>query len=94
MKQDYTMYVFKTDRRTRSGERAIETTVVPNITEELMFSTVVELLNTKYPPHLGYRIECQPRMRTVKNLMTGKDIQIDRDTPLCCDPSSERFWSM
>jgi len=32
--------------------------------------------------------------KTVKNLMTGQDIEIDSNTPLCCDPSSERFWSM
>ena len=32
--------------------------------------------------------------KVVKNLMTGKDILIDEDTPYCCDPSSERYWSM
>lgn len=33
-------------------------------------------------------------MKTVKNLMTGQDIQIPEDTPYCCDPSTERYWSM
>lgn len=32
--------------------------------------------------------------KVVKNLMTGKDIRIAEDTPYCCDPSSERYWSM
>lgn len=32
--------------------------------------------------------------KTVKNLMTGQMIEIDSDTPRCCDPSSELFWSM
>lgn len=32
--------------------------------------------------------------KTVKNLMTGKMIEIAEDTPYCCDPSSERYWSM
>lgn len=32
--------------------------------------------------------------RTVKNLMTGSDIVIDSNTPMCCDPSSETYWSM
>lgn len=32
--------------------------------------------------------------KTVKNLLTGKDIDIPLDTPLCCDPSSETYWSM
>jgi hypothetical protein len=32
--------------------------------------------------------------KTVKSLMTGKDVEISEDTPLCCDPSSETYWSM
>lgn len=31
---------------------------------------------------------------TVKNLMTGRDVEIDINTPLSCDPSSETYWSM
>jgi hypothetical protein len=94
MKQNYTLYVYKTDRRYKSGERAIRTEVVPNITKSHMAGTVIELYDTTYPVSQGYRIEYFPTMKTVKNLMTGKDIEIDRDTPYCCDPSSERFWSM
>jgi hypothetical protein len=33
-------------------------------------------------------------MKTVKNLMTGKDVQIAEDTPWCCNPASETYWSM
>lgn len=33
-------------------------------------------------------------MKTVKNLITGKDIQIPSNTPHCCDPSTETYWSM
>ena len=32
--------------------------------------------------------------KVVKNLMTGQDIEIAEDTPYCCDPSQERYWSM
>jgi hypothetical protein len=32
--------------------------------------------------------------KTVKNLMTGQEVQIDSNTPRCCDPSSEAYWSM
>ncbi len=28
------------------------------------------------------------------DLMTGKDVQIDRDTPWSCNPASETYWSM
>jgi hypothetical protein len=31
---------------------------------------------------------------TVKNLMSGKDVEIDADTPWCCNPASETYWSM
>ena len=32
---------------------------------------------------------------TVKNLMTGKDVEIlESDRGGVCDPSTERFWSM
>jgi hypothetical protein len=33
-------------------------------------------------------------MKRVKNLMSGKEIDIDIDTPNYCDPSSEAYWSM
>jgi hypothetical protein len=32
--------------------------------------------------------------RTVKSLMTGRDVEISVNTPHCCDPSSETYWSM
>jgi hypothetical protein len=34
------------------------------------------------------------KTKTVKNLMTGKDVEIDSDTPWCCNPASETYWSM
>jgi hypothetical protein len=33
-------------------------------------------------------------MKTVTNLLTGKDMQIPTNTPSSCDPSSELYWSM
>jgi hypothetical protein len=30
----------------------------------------------------------------VKNLMTGQMMEISSDTPRCCDPSTEAYWSM
>jgi hypothetical protein len=32
--------------------------------------------------------------KVVKSLMSGKDVVIDSNTPMCCDPSSETYWSM
>ena len=32
--------------------------------------------------------------KKVTNLMSGKEIEISINTPNCCDPSSETYWSM
>lgn len=34
------------------------------------------------------------RKKTVKNLMTDQDVEIDSNTPWCCNPASETYWSM
>lgn len=93
MRKDYTVYVYKQDRRYRSGERPISTTVFSNRTEAEM-RTVGEGLYILFPASQGYRFEYHGTMKTVKNLMTGKEVEIDRDTPWCCNPASETFWSM
>lgn len=94
MRTDFTLYVYKTDRRYKSGERAVRTQVVPNITEKLMAKTVAILVAEQYPAALGYRVEYHPSKIVVNNLMTGKPVEIDRDTPWCCNPASESYWSM
>jgi hypothetical protein len=32
--------------------------------------------------------------KKVRNLMSGEEIEILSNTPHCCDPSSETYWSM
>lgn len=32
--------------------------------------------------------------KEVTNLMTGEKVLIDSNTPHCCDPSTETYWSM
>ena len=92
MSQNYTLYVYKKDRRTKSGERAIMTRVFTDQTAADMKNLVAGLYNIL--PANQYRIEFHPTMKSVKNLMTGKDVEIDRDTPWCCNPASETYWSM
>jgi hypothetical protein len=41
-----------------------------------------------------FRVEYVPTMKTVKNLMTGQDVEIPHDTPWSCNPASETYWSM
>jgi hypothetical protein len=89
-RQDYTLYVYKTDNRSKSGEKLVSTRVLNNMDEQTM-KTIVEHGLSLNPDH---RFEYFPTKITVKNLMTGKDVQIDRDTPWCCNPASETYWSM
>jgi hypothetical protein len=90
-KHDYTMYIYKTDKRYRSGERPVSTTVWRDRTEAVMEAEIVNLRGM-YPSTV-YRIEYFPTQITAKSLMTGQDIEIDRDTPWSCNPASESFWS-
>ena len=92
MKQDYTMYIYKKDRRAKTGERLISTTVWRDRDDNGMRREVAELFDL--PPSQGWRFDWTPAHKTVKNLMTGKDISIPHDTPRSCDPSSELYWSM
>ena len=94
MKQSHTMYIYKKDARKKSGERLVSTTVWQNRDAAEMKREVRELQYELYPTRLGFRIEFVPTMKTVKNLMTGKEIEIPHDTPRSCDPSTELYWSM
>jgi hypothetical protein len=49
---------------------------------------VTSALNWKkeFEPKIGYK--------EVTVLTTGKKVMIRKDTPRCCDPSSELYWSM
>lgn len=93
MKQDHTMRIYKFDRRTKTGERLFSTTVWKNRDAAEMKREVRELQYQLYPTS-QFRIEFNPTMKTVKSLMTGKDVTIEADTPWCCNPASETYWSM
>ena len=94
MKQDYTMYIYKLDRRCKTGERLVSTTVWTGKTDEMMEREIRELMLTGLYPASEFRFEYVPKFKTVKNLMSGKEVQIEHDTPRCCDPSSELYWTM
>jgi hypothetical protein len=93
MTQDYTMYIYKADRRKKTGERLFSTTVWCNRDDNGMRREVAALFDL-YNPDNGWRFEWFPTTKTVKNLMTGQDVVIAWDTPRSCDPSSELYWSM
>ena len=94
MKQNHTVYIYKADKRTKSGERLVSTTVWQNRDAAEMKREVRELQYELWPVSKGFRIEFVPTMKTVTNLMSGVEISIPHDTPRSCDPSSELYWSM
>jgi hypothetical protein len=93
MKTDYTMYIYKRDGRTKTGERLFSTTVWRDRDADGMRRECLELYDL-YPATKGWRFEYFPTMKTVKNLMTGEDVEIPHDTPWSCNPASETYWSM
>ena len=34
------------------------------------------------------------KKKRVRNLMTGREVEIDVNTPRSCDPSTELYWTM
>ena len=94
MKQNYTLYIRKTDKRTKSGLRAISTTVWTDRDEEGMKREVAGLFSM-YPAKQGYSFEYFPAMTTVKSIMNGAEVMIrTEDNGTFMDPSQERYWSM
>lgn len=93
MLQDYTMYIWKLDYRYKTGRRAVNTYVYKDKHEQWMQEEVRDLQAGLYPKSAGFVLEFVPTMKTVKNLITGQEVQIAHDTPRCCDPSSETYWS-
>lgn len=94
MKQDWTMYIWKLDRRTKRGERLFSTTVWTDRDAAAMDREVQELFLTGLYTVDQFRVEVVPSMKTVRNLITGAAVEIPHDTPRSCDPSSELYWSM
>lgn len=94
MKQDWIVSVYKADRRTRTGERFVSKYPFNGMDRDTVERELRELAVALYPQKSGWRFDVQPAMKTVKNLMTGKLVEIAADTPLSCDPSSETYWSM
>ena len=94
MKQEYTLLIYKADKRTKLGTRLFSKTVWSHRDEAEMAREVRALQHSLYPVSLGFSMVFSPTYITVKSLMTGQDVQIPADTPLSCNPSSETYWSM
>ena len=94
MAYGYRLFVYKRDRRTKSGERFVKSYDYPGYSGNAMMDECKHLKWTLYRPEDGWRLDWEPMTVMVKNLMTGEMVEIDyRDRGGPCDPSMERYWS-
>lgn len=88
--QRYTVEVYKTDRRTKAGEKLVSKTDHAHSDYE----DVDYFYKMNYPTDRGYRFEIKETYVRRTNIMTGKEYEERYDTPYYCSPSSETYWSM
>lgn len=93
-KKDWIVAVYKADKRCKSGERFIAKYPFSGMDRDAVGRELRELTAQLYPAKDGWRFDVQERYTTVTNLMTGKPVEIEADTPWCCNPASETYWSM
>ena len=88
----YSLIIYRLDKRYKTGNRFFGSYEFNRPDAEAMAREVNEL-RYLYPSR-QYEISFDEKYKTVKNMMTGKDVVILKDTPRVCDPSSEAYWSM
>ena len=86
---DYTVEVYKTDRRTRTGERR----VLKRDHVDADLTLLRETYFRTWTARDGYRVEIHETYVTRVNLMSGVRVRERYDTPYAVSPSSESYWS-
>lgn len=86
---DYTVIVYKKDKRTKAGKRV----VFKQDHTGLDLIMLQHIYRTTWFAKDGYTHEFHETYRTVKNLMTGQDVKERFDLPYSCSVSSETYWS-
>jgi hypothetical protein len=88
MLTEYTLELYKADRRTKEGRRLVSVEDFAPSTRAYI-KAVIES-KTK----LGFIVEARETWVTKRNMMSGKTYRERYDTPHSCSPSNETFWSM
>ena len=86
--KEYTLEIYKTDRRTKEGRRLVAKEDFDPVTKDYIDSVV------KAKQNLGFQVEVFETYVTKKNMMGGKEFKERYDTPYFCSPASESYWSM
>ena len=87
---EFTLEVYKADKRKKSGERRIDTV-------ELVAADRADAeryVASHYGKDEKMIVKVFETNVTRLNLMSKMEYTERYDTPLCCSPSSETYWSM
>jgi hypothetical protein len=86
--KEYTLEIYKSDKRTKEGRRLIAKQDFEPVTKDYIDAVV------KAKIKLGFIVEVFETFVTKTNLMGGKEFRERYDTPHFCSPASESYWSM
>jgi len=86
--KEYTLEIYKSDKRTKEGRRLVDTLDFAPVTKDYIDSVAEAKIK------LGFIVEVFETFVTKNNLIGGKEFQERYDTPYYCSPSSESYWSM
>jgi hypothetical protein len=86
--KEYTLEIYKSDKRTKEGRRLVDTLDFAPVTKDYIDSVV------EAKSKLGFIVEVFETFVTKTNLMGGKEFRERYDTPHFCSPASESYWSM
>lgn len=86
--KEYTLEIFKTDRRVKGGYRLVEKRDFAPTTKN-----AIDAIADKFQDQ-GFIVKIFETFVTKKNLLSGVEFQERYDTPYYCSPSSETYWSM
>lgn len=92
MRTDWTLLVYRLDRRCKTGEKLRGRYEYCGKTESEMTNEVKALYHV-YPAS-QFRIDLHETYVTRKNLMSGQEYKEKFDTPHYCSPAFESYWSM
>ena len=83
---DYTVEMYKLDRRTKDGMKLVYKTDYTGVT--------LDQMERMYPKRPKYIVKIVETYVTRTNMMSGGQYKERYDTPNFCSPSSESYWSM
>lgn len=85
--KEYTLEIYKVDRRTKEGRRLYAKQDFEPSTDAYI-KAVAESKRK-----LGFIVDVFATYVTTRNAMSGKEFQERYDTPYHCSPRSESYWS-